>query len=645
MRLYFTVVFLLLFSNSSFCQAISESCSKKSNSVKRVRSATLSLQEIQETEKYDVTFCKLDLEASNTNTQLAGLVEMHIIAKENLDTVVYELFSSFQINRILLNGDSVVFIRKNAAIYLPVKALKGDKIIIQTAYAGKAPDQATNPFGGAGYSTKTVSGYNKRISWTLSDPFSAYEWWPCKQSLTDKVDSVDISITVPDSCLAGSNGVLEKVTILPGGKKRFDWKHRYPIDYYLISFSVGDYLDYSFYAHPENTADSILIQNYIYNDSTLLKNSKAILNNTASYLNYFSQIFTLYPFHKEKYGHCLAPIGGGMEHQTMTTLGMVNDQLIAHELAHQWWGNHVTYSSWKDVWLSEGFATYSEYLMLEKLNPGTEVQKLKGFQNNTLLQKDGSVCVKDTLNASSIFSRRFTYDKGAAIIHILRYIINNDSLFFGGLKAYQTKFSHSTASVLEFKQVMEAVAKVDLTDFFNQWFYGEGYPTYSAKLIDDNQGKRLFISHRGSSSKTTLFTNPIDISFTRKNNLSDTTIRFDINSNREVFDFSDALQLSATKTIDPKSYILRKTETFTSVVENQIDAPAIYPNPTHDYLCVDMEKPGVYFIQIYDMSGKLVLERTAGQNIKINVTMLAKGLYSMLVKSDNTAYSYKIMHE
>eukprot|EP01030_Chromulinospumella_sphaerica_P015185 gene15185-14982_t len=153
---------------------------------------------------------------------------------------------------------------------------------------------------------------------------------------------------------------------MSGGRNRYEWKHRYPIDYYLVSASVARYVDYSFKMHLEGSADSMLIQNYVYDNPLTLPFFKNVIDSTGILVNYFSSIYGRYPFWKEKYGHCMAPLSGGMEHQTMTTLGYFQGWLVVHELGHQWFGDNVTCGTWRDIVMNEGFASYSEYLYYDK---------------------------------------------------------------------------------------------------------------------------------------------------------------------------------------------------------------------------------------------------------------------------------------
>ncbi len=615
-------------------------CNKSKTYKHKVKSNTLPLNFIQEMEKYDVIHYDLDLTANNMNTNLAGTVKMTAIANENIDTVIFELFPSYTINTLLVNQNTAQYSWRETGIHCKVNVKKGEKFTISTSYSGKAPDQSTNPLGGAGYSQKQSPSWKKNVSWTLSEPFSAYEWFPCKQSLTDKIDSVSVKITVPDSCMAGSNGLLQNITSLPNNQKCFYWKHLQPIDYYLISFSVANYTDYSFYAHPKD-ADSILIQNYVYPNA--LSKFKNQIDNTADFIDYFSDIYSLYPFHKEKYGHCMAPISGGMEHQTMTTLGFFDDELVAHELAHQWWGNHVTCGSWSDIWLNEGFATYSEYLMLAKLFPGSEKAKLNNIHSSVLSVSNGSTWVKDSLNENSIFSRELVYNKGAAIIHTLRYIIQNDELFFQALRNFQSEFAFKTAIAIDFKKSIEKTTGIDLTNYFNEWYYGEGYPTYSAKIYQksDNSSELIITQKTSAPNVTPLFTNPVDIRIRRTNN-TDTIIRIAINSNFQKNYFSKELGLKEVVEIDPINYIVNRVEQFTNNIDTLPENILIFPNPTQDYISIELKNSVDAVAKILDMNGKIITEKSFSKEIQLDLKNQSNGNYLLIIESDGTILKHKI---
>ncbi len=636
-----TLIFLFILSFVQLhAQTNVTTCNKSKTSIHKVKSNTLPLNFIQETEKYDVVHYDLDLTANNMNTNLEGTVKMTGIAKENLDTVVFELFPSYTINSILFNQNTAKYSWRKTGIHCKVNVKKGEKFTITTNYTGKAPDQSSNPFGGGGYSQKKSPSWNKNVSWTLSEPFSAYEWFPCKQSLTDKIDSVNFKITVPDTCMAGSNGILQSITNLPNNQKCFYWKHLQPMDYYLISFCVADYTDYSIYAHPKN-ADSILIQNYVYPNA--LSKFKNQINSTADFIEYYSDLFSLYPFHQEKYGHCMAPINGGMEHQTMTTLGYFDNELVAHELAHQWWGDHVTCGSWSDIWLNEGFATYSEYLMLAKLFPGSEIAKLSKIHNSVLSVTNGSTWVKDSLNENSIFSRILVYDKGAAIIHTLRYSVQNDELFFQALRNFQSEFGFKTATAVDFKKSVEKTTGIDLTNYFNEWYYGEGYPIYSAKIMQksDNSCELHVLQKTSAPLITPLFTNPLDLRIRRTNN-TDTIIRINIHSNTEKIAFPAELGFKEVLEIDPNNFIVNQVEEFTNHLDTLTENILIYPNPTLDFITIELKNPFNAKAKLVDMDGKIISEKSFSSEIQLDLKNQSSGNYLLIIESNGTTLTHKI---
>jgi aminopeptidase N len=261
---YLSLAFLLIAASTFAQKENSTSCAKRNRfSNTQLKSNTLSVAQIAKTEKYDVHYYGLDLNMTNTTTTLSGNVEMKATTLQALDTVLFELFSTLTISSIQLNGNVVPFTRSNSAVKIAVNFPAGTTFTVKTFYNGTPPTAQTNPLGGSGMTNANSPTWGNEVVWSLSEPFSAYEWFPCKQSLTDKVDSCDVKITVPNSCKAGSNGILTQVVNLGNGNSRYEWKHRHPIDYYLISVSVAQYIEYNIYANPVGAPAPILIQNFI----------------------------------------------------------------------------------------------------------------------------------------------------------------------------------------------------------------------------------------------------------------------------------------------------------------------------------------------------------------------------------------------
>ena len=636
---------------SIFCTIHSFSqieCSKLKSSVKKLKSNRLSINEINETEKYNVSFYSLDIELTDQSTYISGNADIILNTLESLDSIIIELHENLTISNLEVNNVPTLFYRKNSAVVVLKHFEKSEQIKISISYEGLPPNINENPLGGYGLNNKLDTSTNTLVTYSLSEPYSAYEWWPCKQSLTDKADSCYIYVTVPNNCLAGSNGTLKNKIELNNGKTRFEWHHIYPINYYLISLAVAQYQDYSFYTKI-NDKDSLLIQNFIYNNSNYFQTWKSNIDSTSAYLRLFSNLFGEYPFIKEKYGHCSAPLGGGMEHQTMTTQIHFNKNLTAHELAHQWFGNNVTCKSWKDIWVNEGFATYSQYLMLEKLYPDEALAQIIAYQNKSMEYLDGSIYVLDTINTSRIFDYRLTYAKGAAFIHTLRYLVNNDSLFFYNLKLFQKDYKGHSASAEDVRLYLEKSSDVDLEPAFDQLYYGEGFPTYKVKW--NSFGTDLIIELSQSPSGeflTQIFTQPVELKI-ELTDKTDTIIKVNFDKPTQKFYFENFGKINQIKSIDPNYWLIKKVDTIykdealdlSNITNTSFELIDIYPNPTSRYINIIVHNLNESNIEITDLKGKTLFNQTFTKEIEIDLTKLSKGKYLAKVKTSNNTIQIK----
>ncbi|MBM3436003.1 MAG: M1 family metallopeptidase, partial [Bacteroidetes bacterium] len=558
---------------------------------------------------YDVSFYFLDLNVENNTVELSGNVTISAyVTADILDTIAFELVDELEIDSIQINGDISGYFRNNDEVFVPVSnpLPENEKFNFQIYYHGIPP---TGGFF-SGISTEYDSAWQKNVTWTLSEPFNARQWWPTKQVLTDKADSSWVFITTSAENKAGSNGILTNMISLPDNKIRYEWKSSYPIDYYLISFAVADYQDYSIYAFPEElTGDSILIQNYIYDSPECLSYYKQSLDETKEMLDLFSDLYGLYPFHQEKYGHCLAGLSGGMEHQTMTTLGYIQFEIVAHELAHSWFGNNVTCSNWSDIWINEGFATYSDFLALEMIagDPWPEVWK-NNIHNFVMSEPGGSVYVPEEEityeNVERIFDSRLSYYKGALMLHMIRFELQNDDLFFQVMKNFQIAFADSTASATDFLNVLNQTSGQDFTWFFQQWYYGEGYPIYSV-FWKQNDGQ-VEISSVQTTSKpqfTPLYRMHIPCKLFFHDGTDTTLILFQ-QSNHDVFSYPtdktvDSLQL------DPEKWVLKKVESIIGIDETLVkNKISVFPNPVSGYLYLETSMIYPLDAAIFDLQGK-----------------------------------------
>lgn len=460
---------------------------------------------------YDVKFYFIALEVNDTSRFIAGHTTMLSVADAKIDTFFLEMGNHLIIDSLQCNNQKANFSRKNdvLGILLPSLAKKGEKISVVIYYHGLVP--ASGFF--SALTNREDTKWKIPVTWTVSESFASKDWFPCKQYLPDKADSAYIFLTVPKNRMAGSNGKLTATTPIVKNKMRYEWKTFYPVAYYLISFAVSDYQDYSFYVR-FNDQDSLLMQNYVYNNPDYLTGNKSLIDKTGAIMAYFSSIFGPYPFIKEKYGHCLAPVYGGMENQTMTTLLNFDFNLVTHEMAHQWFGDEVTCSTWQDIWLNEGFASYAEYLALDKLDSHSEAQKwMKNAKFSALQDSVGSVFIPDSdkTNELRIFNSSLTYKKGAAIIHMLRYEIDNDTLFFKILRNYLTACKYSTAAAGDLLKVVNSTTHSDYSWFFNQWYFGKGYPTVASEWSQKHNLLSVTIRQKASACASPAFKMHMDL--------------------------------------------------------------------------------------------------------------------------------------
>lgn len=647
MKKIYLLLLAVISSGISFSQSGLTCAHMKANSKNFERSNTLPLEYIELTEEYDVHFYFLDVALENTSTDISGSTEIHVISKVAvLDTLLFELHEDLTITDILLNGaTSTPFTRVGSAVIVPVNYTTGDQFYVKVIYGGTPPTPITNPLGGAGMTHDDSPSWGNEVTWTLSEPFSAFEWFPCKQSLTDKIDSVFTYVTTSSTNKAGSNGILTDVVDLGGGLSRYEWQTRYPIDYYLISIAVAEYVDYTIYANPVGATAPIMIQNFVYNNPATLPYFQDEIDNTADFIEYFSELYGLYPFEEEKYGHCMAPLSGGMEHQTMTTQGWFEDGLTVHEMGHQWFGDQVTCASWSDIWLNEGFASYTEHLMYEHFYPGDELTDMQDRHLNVMEQPGGSVWVEDSLDAGSIFSGRLVYNKGAAIIHTMRFLINDDALFFDVLQTYQQTYKDGTAHAQDFKNVLETETSIDFTNFFNEWYYGEGYPTYSIEWNQINSSVWIDLSQTVSMPGVTpFFTNDVEIGITDNTGYTSYYRLSDINSANSLhyLGFGGVIE---SISIDPHNYIINnvgsvtQNSSVTAIAEKE-NGIKVYPVPASDVLFIESASSGLY--QIISTNGQIVSQGnfSAGKNA-IDLTSFASGNYILKTETEQFNFSKK----
>jgi aminopeptidase N len=451
---------------------------------------------------YDVTYYGLDLEFDTTLDIVSGTVEVRAkVTAAEIDSLELNLKDNMNVSAATAGGGATAF--SHAAdiltIYLDRTYLQDEMVTVSVTYAG-------DPSGDA-FAFDSRSG--QPMIWSLSEPFGARTWWPCKDLPGDKADSVDVKFTVPEGMIAASNGLLVS-SWTAGGKTTYWWHESYPITTYLVSIAAYAYTTFSDY-YVYSPTDSMEIQFYVYPDhySYVQDNYAKTKTMIAAYASMFGE----YPFLNEKYGHAEFQWGGGMEHQTITSLGGWGESLIAHELGHMWWGDMITCADFHHVWLNEGFATYCEALWNDwaygRAAYKQDMEYAKYFG-------PGTVYCPDVSDFNRIFNGGLSYNKGSWVLHMLRHVVG-DETFFDILHAYYADpdYQYGTATTEDFQSVCESVSGMDLSDFFHQWIYEEYYPDYYYTWNWSENGGLYDIELTIEQLQTnTVFKMPIDITIT-----------------------------------------------------------------------------------------------------------------------------------
>ena len=635
MKFFLIYLIICLFTFKGFSQFF-ESESANCIRIKRNKKTDFKINNNPLLQNYDIHYYHLDLNIENNSTYIKGFTSIKAsVIHSLLHTFVIELSSDLTVDSVHVEDRKQTFIHQNHEIniYLDYPFKIGRFFDVKVFYHGLA--------NGNGISTAYKN--NKSFTWTISESFHAKDWFACKQILSDKADSVFIAITTDEKNKVASNGLLKNIVRQKNNKVRYEWKSNYPIVYYLIAVAVGEYEEYSFYAHPKGK-DSILIQNFVY-DSTYLEKKTEQITKIKQIIELFSDLYGNYPFEKEKYGHCLAPIDGGMEHQTITLLNDFNFTLIAHELGHQWFGNNVTCNNWQDIWINEGFASYSEYLALYYLKGKKQAEKwLNDAFYYASYEEENSVYVplEESQNEMRIFSFPLSYQKGAILLHMIRFELQNEQLFFNVLQTFQKVYQGKTATALDFKKILEKLSKKNFTDFFNQWYFGEGYPVYSLIWYQDNENVSLVVEQETTSSSTKLF--KMKMQYKLELETKDTIIETYQTSKKQTFNFKINEQVKNIE-IDPNNWVLNEVGSIEQ--GENLNSPYVTyfnysPNPFKNEFQLNFIKDNINrYICLIDVTGRKFLEiETKKQVVVLNTENLKNGIYFVKV-SDGKNYRVK----
>ena len=631
-----TLSLLFLFGVIGFAQTDNSEFDRMVEAEMKSASATINFRANPNTQNYDITYHELrfNVDPNNTTPYISGIVTTTFTALSDMNVVTFDMATALVVSSVTMNSSSLTFSQSNYElnINLPTTLVSGNSATVVITYAG-SPPQAEGAF-----TRGTHSG--TPVIFTLSEPYGARDWWPCKQDLNDKVNAIDVYITAPSAYVSVSNG-LEVSQTISGGNKTTHFHHGYPIPAYLIAIAVTNYQIYNQQGGLGTVASPYFpIVNYLYPESYASATSATQLGTTPTIINLYESLLEPYPFRNEKYGHAQFGWGGGMEHTTVSFMGSFGRNLIAHEMAHQWFGDKITCGSWKDIWLNEGLTEYMSGLVVENLDGATPFVTWKTNKISSITsQTTGYVYLQDSdlTNVNRIFSSRLTYDKGSMVTHMLRWKLG-DVAFFQALKNYlaDSSLAYGYALTGDLKSHLENVYGSSLTEFFNDWLYMQGYPTYTITAQNWGAGQaKITVSQTQSHVSVSFFEMPLEIRLTSAGGVNhDVVVNNTVNNQEFVVPVPFVV---AGVTFDPNKHIISKNNVVTlSNASFELDQTiSVYPNPANDELHIMMPTTTqLEKVEIYNTLGQLLATH---QTADFRIDNLSSGMHVMKITTSEGA--------
>jgi len=588
---------------------------------------------------YDLQYQRMDVSLDPSVYMISGLVTSHFKPNQSMSNIYFDLSNALTVSQVTYHNQSLTFQQlttKEVKIDFPValSANVVDSLTIQ--YSG------TPPTANSAFSTGSQGG--SPILSTLSEPYGAQDWFPTKQSMNDKIDQFDFKITTPSQYNVAANGLLMSETMLPNSKKLTFWRTMYPTAAYLIALSITNYVKL---VDTMGTPPFPFI-NYVYPSTANNATSISNINWTKQIMNTFETYFGPYPFRNEKYGHMEFEYGGGMEHQTMSSMGGWDRSLIAHELTHQWFGDKVTCGAWNDIWLNEGFATFGAHLANEKLlMTNTEFMNFLLSEKNYITSlPDGSVYVDDTNlnNINAIFNGRLSYSKGGYVVRMIKWILG-ETAFYQALKDYHARpaLAYNYVRTVDLKNsILQSTGK-DLTEFFNDWIYGQGYPTYDIRWKQTGNQMTFKASQTQSHTSVSFYEMPLPIKVTGTGGqiayfALDNTVNNQYFTQAVTFPVS-TVEFNYEYQIIEKNSTVAQDNTLSTSDFNK-DEFALYPNPAKNEINIKGLDRATDFA-IYFIDGKLVRKEMYQPGKAINISELIPGTYIFKIKDKNVKFLKK----
>jgi len=609
---------------------------------------------------FDITYYHLTLNLdAQRDPILVGRVRVEGRSIGPVDSLVLDLSDDMTLDIVFSSTGDQLMTRHEGnmiTIALSTPLQPGESFGMDVVYHGNPADVGFGSF------ETGVRAAGDPYIWTLSEPYGAKEWWPSEDHPSDKADSVRITVTVPEPLVVGSNGLLQSEVHHLNNTVTFDWMHRYPIASYLVSIAAGDYeRRVDMYVRPQNLRQqygsaSFPIEHYAFRGSPAYEgiNAASGWRLTSEAMAVLEDWFGPYPFAEEKYGNAHVTFRGGMEHQTLSSMGNIGIELISHELAHQWFGDKITPFSWRDLWLNEGFATMGEMLVFES-NP--DFSSVGLFLSDLYFHRarlsSGTLVLADTTDIFNMFSFPRVYAKGWTVLRMIRGM-TGDAVFREILRTYARSpgAAYGGANTKDFQDVVEQVTSRSYQAFFDQWVYsGTGYPTYSATIEDISTGSgnraRIILAQTQEPDVSNIDAFEMRVWLQIRTTVGSVLYNVE-NTLREQTYEVDLPGAPLAVEVDPERWILRgDAASATTLVEEGLPghlSVSIYPNPTRSIIGFRVDAPlGARPIaELYDILGRRLWTRAIGRAGGVPIyeviddIRLPAGTYLLRVRSERT---------
>lgn len=607
------------------------------------------------TANYDITKQVLEFTVNPAVYAVSGKVTHTFTALSNMTTITFDLYKKttapFTISSVKMNGSNLIFeylTSHELRITLPTTLSAGNSAIVEIVYSGVPVNSGSQQ----GFYTGTHGIPSKPVLWTLSEPFGARTWWPCKNDLTDKVSDTEIYITAPIAYSAASNGVEFRPQTNDGVNKTTYFKHLYAIPSYLVAISVTNYQIFNQTAGTVTTG-TFPIVNYLYPEEFAAVTSGPLttfnaLTQTPAMINFFETVIGPYPFRNEKYGHARSNLDGGMEHSTVSSMNSWSRNLISHELAHQWFGDKITCGTWKDIWLNESLTEYMSGCYVEFSATPADFVNWKNSRINAGLSYGGSdnnlyLTDAQAMNVNRIFDQPITYYKGALVANMLRVKMGSLN-FFLALRNYLNTYAYDFAETNDLRLKLEEVnGSGTLIEFFNDWVYGLGHPSYSVVAQNVGIGQVKFtVNQTQSDPSVSFFEMPVLV---RALGASGQQQDFILNVTTNGQEFIQSVSFPVIDVVfDPNKEIF--SENSTAVLSNSkfeylAENTSLYPNPASEKLEIRLPKDIVLkSVSVYNLLGQKVLSSAVNT---LFVESLNSGIYNVQIETLEGVFNKKFI--